>query len=560
VYVVNEKPNTENGFKAVGSNDRYFGVFNVNLTAPAYTATYNYTGNPFVTPANETGIKLFKRIDNGAIEWVNANAIQNTTANTFTAKGQNTEYILGLPCGDIEANISAGGPVNFCEGGSVILTSSAASGYLWSNGATTRSITVTDAGSYTVTVTNTAGCTLTSSAVNVTTNFCPQHKPGSGNALCFDGADDYVDIGPQFTYQNFTVDMWVKPGASQVMYADIIDNSHSDYQNWVCQLDEVNTNKYHFGASTGPEGIVSHFSLTANVWQHLTLVKSATALETYVNGILSESTPWHGTINFAEQFLRLGNWGYGGRNWKGSMDEVRIWNIPLTQSQIRERMCRKINASDPLFDSLVAYYNFDESTGVTVVDGTVDAANGTLINNTARITSGAAIGNASAYNYVTTGLPAASLSFNGQDNLGVAYTGGTYAGQAGTHVYVVNEKPNTENGIPGVGSNDRYFGVFNVNLTALAYTATYNYNGNPFVTPENEADISLFKRTNNGALQWENANANLNAAARTLTVAGQNTEYMLGVLHCGNATPACYRKWPSQFLPWGKCNPHLYPG
>ena len=108
----------------------------------------------------------------------------------------------------------------------------------------TQSITVTDAGSYTVTVTNTAGCTLTSSAVNVTTSFRPQHKPGSGNALCFDGADDYVDIGPQFTYQNFTVDMWVKPGASQVTYADIIDNSHTDYQNWVCQQEKDNTNKY----------------------------------------------------------------------------------------------------------------------------------------------------------------------------------------------------------------------------------------------------------------------------------------------------------------------------
>jgi hypothetical protein len=103
--------------------------------------------------------------------------------------------------------------------------------------------------------------------------------PGSGKALCFDGADDYVDIGPQFTFQNFTVDMWVKPGASQVTYADIIDNSHTDYQNWVCQQEKDNTNKYNFGASTGTGGIVSHFSLAANVWQHLTLVKSATAIK-----------------------------------------------------------------------------------------------------------------------------------------------------------------------------------------------------------------------------------------------------------------------------------------
>ena len=46
--------------------------------------------------------------------------------------------------------ITAGGPTTFCAGGSVTLTSSAGTSYLWSNGATTPSINVTTAGSYTV--------------------------------------------------------------------------------------------------------------------------------------------------------------------------------------------------------------------------------------------------------------------------------------------------------------------------------------------------------------------------------------------------------------------------
>ena len=52
--------------------------------------------------------------------------------------------------------------------------------------------------------------------------------PGSGNALSFDGIDDHVELGSSFTSQNFTVDMWIKPGASQITYADIIDNNHTD--------------------------------------------------------------------------------------------------------------------------------------------------------------------------------------------------------------------------------------------------------------------------------------------------------------------------------------------
>src|ERR1035437_6695485 len=44
--------------------------------------------------------------------------------------------------------ITAGGPTTFCTGGSVNLTSSPGTTYLWSNGATTQIINVTTAGSY----------------------------------------------------------------------------------------------------------------------------------------------------------------------------------------------------------------------------------------------------------------------------------------------------------------------------------------------------------------------------------------------------------------------------
>ncbi len=53
--------------------------------------------------------------------------------------------------------VSTSGNTSFCEGGSVTLTSSASSGNLWSNGATTSSITVSQSGSYTVSISS-GGC------------------------------------------------------------------------------------------------------------------------------------------------------------------------------------------------------------------------------------------------------------------------------------------------------------------------------------------------------------------------------------------------------------------
>ena len=74
--------------------------------------------------------------------------------------------VNGLPA---TPTITAGGPTTFCDGGSVTLTASAGSTYLWSSGATTASINATEAGSYSVQVTNAGGCQSASSVVTIIT-------------------------------------------------------------------------------------------------------------------------------------------------------------------------------------------------------------------------------------------------------------------------------------------------------------------------------------------------------------------------------------------------------
>jgi PKD repeat protein len=69
--------------------------------------------------------------------------------------------------------ITANGPVTFCNGGSVDLTSSATTGITWSNNATASTITVNSTGSYDVTVTDANGCQSTSVATMVTVNANP---------------------------------------------------------------------------------------------------------------------------------------------------------------------------------------------------------------------------------------------------------------------------------------------------------------------------------------------------------------------------------------------------
>jgi PKD repeat protein len=69
--------------------------------------------------------------------------------------------------------ISANGATSFCTGGNVELTSSSATGNVWSTNATTQAITVTASGSYSVTVTDNNGCSASSSATTVNVSNAP---------------------------------------------------------------------------------------------------------------------------------------------------------------------------------------------------------------------------------------------------------------------------------------------------------------------------------------------------------------------------------------------------
>jgi hypothetical protein len=74
----------------------------------------------------------------------------------------------------VQPVVTANGPTTFCDGNTVTLTAPEGyATYLWSNGATTREITVDRTGAYTVVVSNSARCEVASVNVNVQVNPLP---------------------------------------------------------------------------------------------------------------------------------------------------------------------------------------------------------------------------------------------------------------------------------------------------------------------------------------------------------------------------------------------------
>lgn len=79
--------------------------------------------------------------------------------------------------------ITASGPVNFCQSGSVILSSSIASGNSWNTGATTQTITVNSTDTLSLTVSQ-FGCTVNSNTVIVTVNPNPTITVSNPVTIC----------------------------------------------------------------------------------------------------------------------------------------------------------------------------------------------------------------------------------------------------------------------------------------------------------------------------------------------------------------------------------------
>lgn len=158
-------------------------------------AAYIFGGNVSSSPV--TQVLQFKVINKVCTNSPATVSLQASNGISYLWNtGATTQAITGMPTGDYSvivnnsgcnstaylnlevyslptASISAGGPTTFCTGSSVTLTSTAALAYLWSNGSTTGSITVSNTGSYTVIVTGAGGCTTTSAPVTVTSNPGP---------------------------------------------------------------------------------------------------------------------------------------------------------------------------------------------------------------------------------------------------------------------------------------------------------------------------------------------------------------------------------------------------
>lgn len=122
------------------------------------------------------------------------------------AEGCKDSVILPLTVNPLppEEVIAAAPGLTVCDGASVTLTAPSGMGYayLWSTAETTQSIVVTTPGKYTVTITDSGGCTMTPEAVEVVMLPLPPATISGSHFICGSGCIALrVPLGAAYSYQ-----------------------------------------------------------------------------------------------------------------------------------------------------------------------------------------------------------------------------------------------------------------------------------------------------------------------------------------------------------------------
>ena len=141
-------------------------------------ATIEALPTPVISPANPQfcpgGSVVLSANGGVSYQWSTGSSASSITVNqagnyyviaTNTAGCSDTSAVVTTSAFQPQASITPNGPTTLCPGGSVTLTASAGSNYQWSTGATGASVTVSNSGTYTVTLNDPNGCTATASQV-----------------------------------------------------------------------------------------------------------------------------------------------------------------------------------------------------------------------------------------------------------------------------------------------------------------------------------------------------------------------------------------------------------
>ncbi|MEP4091073.1 LamG domain-containing protein [Reichenbachiella sp.] len=332
---------------------------------------------------------------------------------------------------------------------------------------------------------------------------------GSGNCLQFDGVNDYIKVPFTLVKSNssHTIEMWVNSSSSETgaIYSEA--NTVSNYKGQF-RLAGNGSGKLVLYYVPSTTILVNNVTSTTTVfdgtWHHVALVGNGNSTTLYIDGVADATNFDYVRPTNAEAIeagvgaqvqccYATGNFSqpFGGR-----IDEVRLWSTSRPISSIRSNMTKKLSGNH---SRLEVYYRLDQTSGTVVTDASMStpSIDGSLTHPNLSApyasweTSGASLGDESAYSYSVTSSTSLNLTSPDGDNFEANVTSITSTPNS-IHLYRVDSPPNllTPPGTQNQLSETHYYGVKVFGGTGVVYSIVFNYDGHIGITNENTLELA----------------------------------------------------------------------
>ncbi|MCF8247141.1 MAG: T9SS type A sorting domain-containing protein [Saprospiraceae bacterium] len=196
-------------------------------------------------------------------------------------------------------------------------------------------------------------------------------SPTIGRAIEFDGNSMlFTPYVPSLSPSQFTVSCWVKLGDGNDD-SGILDLGSSIGKNWWLHTTGAGTKGVAFsmGNGVGSTTTLSHefAAATANDWHYVAATYNGASLLLYVDGELITTAV--GSMQTDAMTFFMGRRGDGLGNLTGKIDEVRVYDRQLAQTELQMFMNRTVPANA---EGLQVYWKFDEGVGSKGFDQTAN--------------------------------------------------------------------------------------------------------------------------------------------------------------------------------------------
>lgn len=170
-----------------------------------------------------------------------------------------------------------------------------------------------------------------------------------GKGLSFNGTDSLVAISNTTAValsSNMTLEAWVNPATTDNTWMPVIFKPYNSSQiSYVVQGRTPQNGVPCVYVSPSANNVLASTALPTNTWSHLAATYDGATIRLYTNGVLAASQAQTGVIPNSSEPLTIGGNALFQAYWKGSVDEVRVYNRALSASEIKSDMTNAVVAT-----------------------------------------------------------------------------------------------------------------------------------------------------------------------------------------------------------------------